>query len=266
MDVNQFREIEDGGDVSRVYRLPLEHLPVGSEDDPPARDPKWYNLPEGFLSGVTLASKYVGSRPSFPERQFITHVHVEGGKAYATDNKLAVEIDMGADCPLALTLSVKQVRAIKAFVTAPSHAGVCGRQNFKWPDGRRLAIPKLSDGGGRVRAMFDRFDWNDFHAVDPAWRAQIVGHFSFKPLRENDGLLTVFPDRITGGIFDNRADTELLIETHAGREEQFEMGVFLNAVKLATEVRFVHDGDHARLLFRGANVRGIAVSRYRVAA
>ena len=78
-------------------------------------------------------------------------------------------------------------------------------------------------------------------------------------------MLTIFPDRITGGIFDNRADTELCIETHADREEKFEMGVFLKAVKLATEVKFVHDGDHARLLFRGANVRGIAASRYRVA-
>lgn len=265
MGVNQFQEIKDGDYVSRVYRLPLAHLPVGNENDPSAREPEWYDLPEGFLSGVTLASKYVGSRPSFPEQQFITRVHIEGGKAYATDNKLAVEIDMGGDCPLALTLSVKQVRAINAFGTAPSHAGVCERQNFRWPDGRRLALPKLSDGGGRVRAMFDRFDWNDFHAVDPSWRAQIVGHFAFKPMRENDGLLTVLPDRIIGGIFDSRADTELSIETHTDREEQFEMGVFLNAVKLATEIKFVLDGDHARLLFRGANVRGIAAPRYRVA-
>lgn len=106
--------IEPG--VSRSFDLPLETLrqdieglDESREREPltyslPAFDGEWHPLPERFLDGIDFASRLTGSE-----------VVVAEGKAYATDNLIAVEYDTGEACPFKLTLRTEDVRAIKAF-------------------------------------------------------------------------------------------------------------------------------------------------------
>lgn len=93
-----------------------------------------------------------------------------------------------------------------------------------------------------------------------------MGRFAFKSAKGEEGLLRIRPGRIAGGVFDSRPDTELPIETFADREVQFTKSIFLKVVKVATSIKFVHDGDRTSLLFRSDNVRGVAAARYRVSS
>lgn len=260
--------------VSRSFDLPLETLRKDIEgfDETrdcelvayslPTSDGEWHPLPEKFLDGIDFASRLTGSE-----------VVVADGKAYASDNLIAVEYDIGDACPFKLTLRAEDVRAVKAFGTSPSHAfwsgGYLEPQQFMWSNGGRLQIPDRTLGkdiATRVRALLDGFGWNDLHEVDAAWRAQIAGHFAFKTVRNEEGLLRIRPGRIAGGVFDNRPDTELIIETFTDREVQFTKAIFFRVLKVATSIKFVYDGDRTWMLFRGENVRGVAASRYWVAS
>lgn len=269
--MNQVSKIEGAGSVSRVFNLPLETFDseLLQADAPPTDD--WHALPDRFLNGIDFASRFTGSAPKKSRKKKkpskaevakpIHCVHCHDGKVYATDNKLVIEYDVG-EYDLSFALSVGQVRLIKAFGAAPSLVDVGEALHFRWDNGQSLSLCHSPNRSVDLGQLFDPHDWNDLHRISDDWRAQVIGHFSFKPVRNNDGLMQIYPDRITGGVFDNRPDTELRIETHTAREVVFEQATLLNAVKIATEIKFVHDGDHSRLLFRGENVRGIAASRY----
>jgi hypothetical protein len=260
--VKHTAKIEPG--TSREFTLPLATLErePHSFDSPEASE--WDALPERFLDGIELSSKFIGSaKGQSLEWLEVEYAHVLGGKMIATNNRAIIEYDTGK-CDLACTLTVKQVRMIKAFGTAPTHAAMKDALHLKWANGNSLELVQQFRPTDTLNKLFEPFDWEGFTPVDENWRAQVVGHFSFKPIRDNDGLMTIYPDRITGGVFDNRADVELRIETRTDQEVVFEQATFLDVVKVATEIKFVHYGDHSRLLVKGENLRGFAVSRQRV--
>lgn len=239
--------------VSRTFSLPLQAFGSKLVTFSLPHADKWHALPARFLDGIDFASRLLGSK-----------VYVADGKALTTNNKVAIEYDMAVECPVDLSLTVKEVRAIKAFGSSPSRASVLDKQQFKWANGSSLALSSSSRRDDAIIKLLDSHDWRDLHAVNEQWRAQIIGHFSFKAIRGESDLLTLFPDRIVGGIFYGRPHTELRIETHTERQVVFEKAVLLKALKVATEIKFIHDGDHCRLLFRGENLRGVAASQQRV--
>ena len=264
--------------VSRSFDLPLETLRKDIEglDETPERelltfslptfDGEWHPLPERFLDGIDFASNFVGSEHSFWGGKFC-YVHVAGSKVYATSNTEMVEYDMGEACALNFELPAKQVQVIRSFGVSPSHVAVGEGFGFRWSGGQRLTMPLytayLAD---TLRQFLDGFDWSDLHDVNETWRKRIAGHFAFKTMRDQEGRLYVRPGQIAGGVFDNRPDTKLPIDTFTDREVQFPKAVFLKVVKVATSIKFVYDGDHSRLLFRGENVRGVAAARHKVAS
>jgi hypothetical protein len=242
--------------VSRAYTLPLETLDgTLMTFDLPSAGVEWHALPEQFLSSIDFVSRHLDST-----------VYVSKGKTFAAINgTMAVEHDAGEACPFDLVLTPKEVRAIKSFGSAPTHAFAGAfpgtRQEFRWASGGRLSLPfagASSSKAEQIAALLDSFDWNHLHEVDAIWRGQVAGHFSFKPVRGESGHLWIHPDRIVSGIFDNRPDTELPIETFADRKVVFERTVFLSVLKVATAIKFVY-GDQTHLLFRGENLRGVAI-------
>lgn len=242
--------------VSRAYSLPLETFGgTLMTFDLPSAEVEWHALPEQFLPSIDFVSRHLDST-----------VYVSNGKTFAANNAtMAVEHNAGEACPFGLVLTPKEVRTVKSFGSAPSHAFAGAlpgtRQEFRWANGSRLSLPysdPSSSKAEQIAALLDGFDWNNLHEVDSIWRGQVAGHFSFKPVRGESGHLWIHPDRIVSGIFDSRPDTELSIETFADRKVVFERKVFLSVLKVATAIKFVY-GDQTHLLFRGENIRGVAI-------
>ncbi|MCB1469589.1 MAG: hypothetical protein KDK08_21145 [Rhizobiaceae bacterium] len=192
--------------VSRVFTLPLETLGGKSlAFDPPVAESAWHPLPDRFLEGIELVSRFTGSaKGRSPASWKLEFVHVLGGKVIATNNKVVVEYIAG-ECDLACTLTVKQARMIKAFGQGPTHATIQGetihdrKLHLKWKNGNRLAFPQPQSPADELKKLFSPYDWDDLSPVEDDWQSQVIGHFSFKPVRDNDGLMSIYPDRITGG-------------------------------------------------------------------
>ncbi|MEL6467871.1 MAG: hypothetical protein AAFQ58_23150 [Pseudomonadota bacterium] len=254
--------------VSRDFTLPLEVY--GGElltFELPDLGGEWQPLPEHFLEGISFTSRFTASGSHYP--WWMQTVHVFGGSIIGTNNRAIVEYSAG-EGELECALSVKQVRLIKAIGSRPTQVNTPARPtadkylHFKWQNGSRLALSRLMRPEQRLRKLFSRVAWNEFSAVDENWRAQILGHFSFKPIKDNSGLITIYPERVTGGVFDNRADIELPIKTPTEREVVFEQAHLLSVLKVASEIKFIHEGDHSKLLFKADNVRGFLAARQRV--
>jgi hypothetical protein len=255
--VNQVAKIEKS--LGRVFCPP--HVP--SCDPPreivPPTDTDWVALPERFLDGITFASRFSGSSANQAFRfEIVGSVHCSNGKAYGTDNRTIVEFDMGT-AP-ALYLTPKQIARIAQF-GAPTHmSGERHCLNFKWANGNMLTVrgQVIENKSDKFCELFDAHDWDGFRKMDADWRDQIVGHFSYKPNRDNDGLIHFASDRIVGGRTDNHPDTQLTIETYVEQDVTFEQKQLLRALKVAKEFKFVH-GDASYFLFKAENVRGFVV-------
>lgn len=232
---------------------------------PPAADTEWHPLPD-ILDGITLASRFTGSSKAYGDhRAHLDHVHVARGKVFATDARCLVEYDVG-ECPDFSILPVR-VAQIKAFGEAPSQVNLDCYLKLKWSNGNCLitkfrAFPKIIDEFVKVLSAHD---WDDFVKMDPDWRDQIIGRFSYKLARAsvvdggNEGLIHFTPDRIVGGPRDRRPDTQLRIVTHAQADVTFNQMQLLRALKVADAFKFVHGEDVSHFLFKAANVRGIMV-------
>lgn len=261
--MNQVAKIEKSSSAGRIYNLPLESWSGELLSyEPPCTETEWHALPERFLDGLIFASRFAGR-----EKTYVDYLQVLGSKVYATDNITLVEYDMGAETAPYLSHTAMQVAKIKAFGDCPTHASAdAERQHLKWANGNHLAFAlenlTYPNKVEEFDALFDAEEWNNFQKVDAGWRDQIIGHFSFKPMRDNDGLMYFTPDRIVGGVFDDRPDTQLTIETYTRGEVTFEQAQFLRVLKIAKEIRFVHEKDHARLLFKAENVRGIVAPQH----
>lgn len=193
-----------------------------------------------------------------PHRAHLDHVHVARGKVFAADLKCLVEYEVG-ECPDFSILPV-QVAQIKAFGEAPSHVSLDQRLKLKWANGNYLitkfrTFPKIID---EFEKVLTAHDWDGFVQIDPDWRDQIIGQFSYKTARENDGLIHFTPDHIVGGPEDKQPTVQLSIVTHAQADVTFHQSQLLRALRVAEAFKFVH-GEVSYFLFKAAKVRGIIV-------
>ena len=262
--VNQVAKIEET--ASKAYSLPFAHR----SDDflkimPPAADTEWHSLPF-ILDGITFAARFIGSSKMWgSHRAYLDYVHVVGGKVFATDGKCLVERSVG-DCP-DFSILPAQIAQIRAFGDDPSDVNLDNHLMLKWPNGNFLVtrfrtFPDLVE---KVTPHFAAHDWNDFVKMDPDWRDQVIGHFSYKLARStvvgghNEGRIHFTPDRIVGGPSDRQPDRQLRIVTHAQSDVTFTQMQLLRALKVADEFKFVHGPDVSHFLFKAANVRGVIV-------
>jgi len=257
--VNQVAKIEKS--LGRVFCPPHSIFVDELREIVPPTDTDWQALPERFLDGITFVSRFTGNANHIPERGYVERVHCSGGKAYATDGQSLVEYGMGASP--SFSIQPAKIALLKSFGDAPTHIGVEGnRQQYKWASGNYLTTATGFEDGKVVEKfiqVFDAHDWDDFRKMDSAWRDQIVGHFSYKLARDNDGMIHFAPDRIVGGRFDNHPDTQLSIETYVEKNVTFEQKQLLRALKVAEEFKFVHGDDASHFLFKAENVRGMVI-------
>ncbi|MFT4784262.1 MAG: hypothetical protein ACI9IV_002005, partial [Paracoccaceae bacterium] len=219
----------------------------------PASRTKWVELPKRFIDGITFASRFTGNAKGYTvDRAYIERVNGAHGTVYASDNRTVVEYNIGSS--RAFTITPKRIALLKSFGDAPSH--MSAEENhlrFKWSSGNFLtfgnALTPTDELTRKIGVLFDAHDWNDFRKMDSTWRDQIVGHFSYKLDRDNDGLIHFAPDRIVGGRSDYRPDTQLSIETHVGKDVTFEQKQLLRAFKVAEEFKFAHGEDASYFLF-----------------
>ncbi|MBN2631316.1 MAG: hypothetical protein JXR75_12360 [Rhodobacteraceae bacterium] len=259
--MNQVAKIEET--ASTAYSLRAAHR----SDDflkimPPAEDTEWHPLP-AILDGITFAARFIGSSKMWGHhRAYLDHVHVARGKVIATDGKCLVEYSVG-ECPDFSILPV-QVAQITAFGEAPSHVNLDSRLKLKWANGNYLitkfrTFPELVE---QVTPLIAAHDWDDFIKMDPDWRDQIIGRFSYKSApdrvgyKRSKGLVYFTPDRIVGGMYDFAPDIELRMVTHTKADVAFDQKQLLRALKVADEFKFVH-GDVSYFLFKAPNVRGV---------
>lgn len=255
--MNQVAKIE--GLTGQAYRLPFAHRSDPFTFTPPAADTEWHPLPD-ILDGITFATRFTGSSKGYGEdRAHLDHVHVARGKVFAADTKCLVEYDVG-ECPDFSILPVR-VAQIKAFGEAPSHVSLDQRLKLKWSNGNTL-ITRFRTFSRKIDAfekLLAAHEWDDFVTMDPDWRDQIIGQFSYKPARENEGLIHFTPDRIVGGPEDKRPTTQLPTVTHAQADVTFHQMQLLRALKVADALKFVHGDGVSHFLFKAENVRGIMV-------
>lgn len=257
--------------VSRTFRLPLvSEFENPKTLDVPAPPDVWYALPDRFFDGLRTAAQFRGMELHCPS-DWKARVHFDNGNLYATDGAALIEYDAGpSDAPY-LCLSKGVIALLKAFgppreVAVERRADGYQVTHYRW-DGKRLSIPFFFRMApiDKVRAMLDAYDWTDLHPVSAHWKDQIAGHFNFKMARNNrgysgHGLIYVSTDRIVGGFFDDDHTTELRIDTHAEMDVSLKKDDLLRVLKVADEIKFIHQEDQHRLLFRGQHLRGILVA------
>lgn len=259
--MNQVAKIE--GLTGQAYRLPFAHRSGPFKITPPTAD-NWHPLPD-ILDGITFAKAFVGSSKMWGlHREHLDHVHVARGKVFAYDLLCLIEYDVG-ECPDFSILPIR-VAQIAAFGEAPSHVNLDQQLKLKWANGNYLitkfrTFPKIIDEFEKLLAAHD---WDGFVQMDPDWRDQIIGQFSYKPAPDrlgfphNEGLVYFTHDRIVGGPHDYQPDRQLRIVTHANADVAFKQKQLLRALKVADEFKFVH-GDVSYFLFKAANMRGLMV-------
>lgn len=263
MRVNQVAKIEamTGG----TYSLPFaprsaDFLAITQ----PAADTEWQPLPD-ILDGITFATRYVGDSKAHGHwRDYLDHVHIARGKVFATDGICLVEYDVG-ECPDFSVLPLR-VAQIKAFGASPSHVSFDSRLKLKWSNGNILitqfrTYPKIIDKMARV---LGEHDWDGFVPMDPDWRDQIIGQFSYKPAPPkaetggtNEGFIHFAPDRIVGGPYDHKPSIQLRIVTHAQADVTFRQKHLLRVLKIADEFKFAHGEGVSYFLFKAPKLRGV---------
>lgn len=276
--MNDVAQIERTTASGRSFRLPLE-MYQGQlvEAEMPRVEVNWSALPDCYLDGIDFASRFLGTGKGRSKSYgHVELVHVDGSKIYGGDNLTLVEYVIGGNFPYHAHTS-KDVRILKGLGSpthlsldtpqekAPDSGEINRFEHFKSANGNRLSrlspdlyfesYPKQFD------ALFDGHDWSEMSEITDDWRAQVVGAFSSKPISGNDGLLHFTSDSIVGGIFDNRPDIELRIETFAKGAACFEQSQFLRMIKVAQKIKFVHSQDQVRVLFTFENGRGIVAGR-----
>ena len=261
-------------DVSRQFDLPFAWL-YGEQltFELPAESLNWHRLPDRFLEGIELLAKFAGKVKDLPggqfadrrqvqEGEYIFFVHVRGAKALATDNATLIEFDLGSSAHLDFSLNAKHIRALKAFGTSPescgdtSHFGIA----FKWPSGNIVTLKNRHRFQKPRTDYLDQWGWDNFHAVSDHWRNQIIGHFSFRPTAGETGILHITPSGFSSGLLDNDPAQKLSVPTHCQVNLQFQKKRFLDVIKVASEIKFVHEDDRDLLLFKGERIRGVATA------
>lgn len=264
MRVNQVAKIEAA--TGRTYALSFAHRSAEFlAITPPAADTEWQPLPD-ILDGITFAARYVGDSKMWgPHRAYLDHVHVARGKVFATDGICLVEYDVG-ECP-DFSLRPVQVAQIKAFGTAPSHMSLDDRLKLRWSNGNMLVTPfqSFSKAINEFERIIGAHDWNDFVPMDPDWRDQILGQFSYKlapasaATGTNEGYIHFAHDRIVGGPYDSAPSIQLRIVTHARADVTFRQTHLLRVLKIADEFKFAHGEEVSYFLFKAAKLRGVVV-------
>jgi hypothetical protein len=92
-------------------------------------------VPEGFVEAVKTAAKFIGKySKKLPYGQF---VHIVDGKAYASNNRHIVEVEVGQTPFVSLRLSRNDIALLTRFGRNPERASVSGgHAEFTWEDGQ----------------------------------------------------------------------------------------------------------------------------------
>lgn len=261
--MNQIADIEPA--VSRTYNLPLVEDCSFLPEAPRFKDNKWKPLPERFLAGIEFASRFTAVPVDGPQTYYIAAIHVSGKRATTTDGKTLVEFDLGGAVPCDMSLTVQEMRVLRAFGTSPSHvsklSGTDSRLHFRWVTGASLALkPTGYTAPPAVRSLVAKLEWSGMTPVDALWRGQIVGQFSVKPDRDQTDLLYVHPDRIESSAYGSQSQVRLPLTTHSPVYTVYDRPQIIRAIKIAEQVKFVERPEGTFFQFSAENIRGVVSS------
>jgi len=119
-------------------------------------------VPEGFIDALKTAAKFIGKYDKrLAEGQY---VHVADGKAYASNNRHIVEIEVGTPAFKPLRLSKKDVSVLARIGGDPAKVIVSeDTAEFIWDDGQWVRLEVGSASSGFIENCKRRFDqyWRD---------------------------------------------------------------------------------------------------------
>lgn len=263
VSVNQVAKIEKmSGARGCVFnpRLTTDAMwaPMDLLHGPHDNDLDWHTTPSCLVEGLKFASRFVGRSIHGPHRDWIEHVHVANGKAYATDGLILVEYDVGeSDAPY-FVHDKKQIALIDSFGERPSEVATGVGTQYRWKNGSRLKLePTNRHHDDFLREKFDEFDWTGLHTVSDEWRAQVVGQLSYKSGKEVFAHIT--KDRIVCGVDEDSALTQMNIETPIDGEASIYKDQFVVGIKLASKMKFEHQPNLTVMLITAKNLRAVVV-------
>lgn len=203
------------------------NLPSWKVDHRPGKKPQgpWRSFPAGLLEAVSKVAPFASRNdPKF------MGVHLNGSHAYASNECVAVEVEVGAPVPQT-TIPSALVRLLSRRGLPPCAMLVRGGGiAFAWTDGSWLDFTSNGDLPASVAALFAKWQ-------EPEWWIPSEWKRAFSSVvRLADDTVTIGPDCMTGGR--GQAAVEVEATTPVQRETAWSRAVLAPVVKIADRIDF----------------------------
>jgi len=230
-----------GQSPAAVVRLTL---PAWKPDPRAGKKPEgdWHKLPDSFIGALKTAEPFVGRNHG---------VLLDSECAYATDNCVLIEIELGGAVPSA-TIPHWLIRHLIKLSVSPSQMCVSSRSiAFAWEDGSWVESAPCSALPANVIAKFE--EWHEPHwEMTAAWKKE------FRAIAKvSDETIILGPDHIRGGR--GQLSMSSAVEIPVAEGTVWNPVVLGRVIKVAERIDFSSWPDPACFAFSGG--RGFVVGK-----
>lgn len=209
---------------------------------------EWYPLPDRLLDALREVASFTGRDHTKP---WMMGVLLDGAYAYATNNYVAVEAEIGSAIPR-VTLPAWVVAALTKRAVPPREILVApGSVALAWEDGTWLSSASAGEMPDAVPNLFENWQEPQWQ-VPPDWKKAF-----FDMARLSDENIVIGPDHIKGGMGQMRSEAEA--STPVSDETVWTAKLMVPVIKVAEKIDFSRWPGPAPFTF--PNGRGIVMGR-----
>jgi hypothetical protein len=216
-------------DHSRAASALRWSLPAWKPDHRAGKKPEgdWHDLPVGFLEALKIAEPFVGRDRS---KLHMMGVLLNGEHAYATDNTVLVEVELGGGAPHTM-VPLWLVRLIKKRNDSPVRILVLPLSvAVEWEDGTWISAASTGELPASVVEMFD--GWKP-----PQWQISRDWKAAFRDVsRLSKDVIIIGPNRLKGGGGQAKIEADAVTPVSGGTV--WDRAVLAPVIKIADCIDF----------------------------